>query len=33
VLAGGAATLVVVWLWTRWFPELRAMDRFPAPES
>jgi MFS family permease len=30
VIAGGAATLAVAWLWTRWFPELRRLDRFPG---
>lgn len=29
VLVGGGATLVVTWLWTRWFPSLRTLDRFP----
>ncbi len=28
VVVGGAATLVVAFLWTRWFPELRRLDRF-----
>jgi hypothetical protein len=31
VVAGGAATLAVVWLWMRLFPEVRTMDRFPEP--
>jgi len=31
VILGGAATLAVVWLWMRLFPELRAMERFPDP--
>jgi MFS family permease len=30
VLIGGTATLVVAFLWARWFPELWSMDRFPA---
>ena len=30
VVVGGAATLVVAWAWTRWFPELRRLDRFPG---
>jgi hypothetical protein len=29
VLVGGAATLVVTALWTRLFPALRTMNRFP----
>jgi len=28
VVVGGAATLAVAWAWTRWFPELRRLDRF-----
>jgi hypothetical protein len=28
VVTGGIGTLVVVALWWRWFPELRAVDRF-----
>ena len=28
VLVGGVATLVVVAIWSRWFPELARMDRF-----
>ena len=31
VLLGGAMTLLVVAAFTRWFPELRRMDTFPAP--
>jgi len=27
VLVGGAGTLLVTWLWTRWFPELRRIER------
>jgi MFS family permease len=30
VLVGGGATLVVTWLWRRWFPSLRTLDRFPT---
>ena len=30
VVVGGGATLAVAWLWRRWFPELRDMDRFPG---
>jgi MFS family permease len=30
VVVGGGATLAVAWLWTRWFPELRRLDRFPG---
>ena len=30
VVVGGGATLAVAWLWRRWFPELRHMDRFPG---
>jgi hypothetical protein len=30
VLVGGAATLVVAYAWTRLFPELWRMDRFPG---
>jgi len=33
VLIGGAATLVVTGLWTRLFPALWRMDRFPAPAT
>jgi hypothetical protein len=33
VLIGGAATLVVTGLWTRLFPGLWRMDRFPAPAT
>ncbi len=29
VVVGGGATLAVAWLWRRWFPELRSLDRFP----
>jgi MFS family permease len=31
VIVGGAATLAIAFLWTRWFPELARMDRFPEP--
>jgi MFS family permease len=30
VVVGGAATLAVAFAWTRWFPELRKLDRFPG---
>jgi MFS family permease len=30
VVVGGGATLAVAWAWTRWFPELRRLDRFPG---
>ena len=30
VVVGGGATLLVAWLWRRWFPELRTLDRFPG---
>jgi MFS family permease len=30
VVVGGLATLVVAFAWTRWFPELRQLDRFPG---
>jgi hypothetical protein len=30
VVVGGAATLLVAFLWTRFFPELRRLDRFPG---
>jgi len=33
VVVGGAATLVVTGLWTRLFPVLRTMDRFPTPSE
>ena len=32
VVVGGCATLVVAGLWTRLFPELASMDRFPDPD-
>jgi hypothetical protein len=32
VVIGGGATMVVAWLWMRWFPELSKLDRFPPPE-
>ena len=31
VIVGGGATLLVALTWTRLFPELRVMDRFPDP--
>jgi len=30
VVVGGLATLIVAFAWTRWFPELRRLDRFPG---
>ena len=33
VVVGGGATLAVAWLWRRWFPELRDMDRFPGADT
>jgi hypothetical protein len=32
VVIGGGATLLVALVWTRLFPELWRMDRFPAPQ-
>ena len=32
VVAGGAATMLVAWAWTRLFPSLWRMGRFPGPE-
>jgi len=32
VIVGGCATLVVAGLWSRLFPELSRMDRFPGAE-
>jgi hypothetical protein len=29
VVVGGIASVAIAGLWTRWFPALRAMDRFP----
>lgn len=31
VVVGGLASVAIAGLWTRWFPQLRAMDRFPRP--
>jgi len=31
VVVGGVASVAIAGLWTRWFPELRGMDRFPQP--
>ena len=31
VVVGGFATIGVAWLWSRLFPALRRLDRFPAP--
>jgi len=33
IVVGGVATLVVTVLWTRWFPVLSRMDRFPHAEA
>jgi hypothetical protein len=37
VVVGGAASIAIAGLWMRWFPGLRALDRFPKlyvhPES
>ncbi len=33
VVVGGAATLAVAWLWARWFPQLRTLDRFPKADA
>jgi MFS family permease len=33
VIVGGCATLLVAGVWSRLFPELRLMDRFPGSES
>jgi len=33
VIVGGCATLLVAGAWSRLFPELTGMDRFPGPES
>jgi hypothetical protein len=32
VVVGGVATMLVAWSWTRFFPALWTMARFPAPE-
>jgi len=32
VVVGGVASVAIAGLWARWFPQLRRMDRFPAPE-
>ncbi|MFZ1907843.1 MAG: MFS transporter, partial [Burkholderiales bacterium] len=32
VVFGGAATMLVAWAWTRLFPPLWRMNRFPGPE-
>ncbi|MGA8005301.1 MAG: MFS transporter, partial [Burkholderiales bacterium] len=31
VVVGGAATMLVAWAWTRLFPVLWRMERFPGP--
>lgn len=31
VVVGGILSVAIAGLWMRWFPELRAMDRFPQP--
>ncbi len=33
VVVGGVASVAIAGLWTRWFPALRRMDRFPEPET
>ncbi len=33
VVVGGVASVLIAGLWTRWFGELRRMDRFPQPDS
>ena len=33
VVVGGVASVAIAGLWTRWFPELRGMDRFPQPAA
>ena len=33
VVFGGAATLLIAALWTRLFPELRDVDRFPGYQT
>jgi MFS family permease len=33
VVLGGAATLIIVALWTRWFPALSHLDRLAMPED
>jgi MFS family permease len=33
VVVGGAASVAIAGLWTRWFPGLRRIDRFPEPSS
>ena len=33
VVVGGVASVAIAGLWTRWFPELRGMDRFPQPPA
>jgi hypothetical protein len=32
VVVGGAATVLVAWAWTRFFPALWKMARFPEAE-
>jgi hypothetical protein len=32
VVVGGVVSVVIAGLWMRWFPGLRRIDRFPAPE-
>jgi MFS family permease len=32
VVVGGLASVAIAGLWMRWFPALRQIDRFPAPE-
>ncbi len=33
VVVGGLATLAVATLWSRWFPQLRTLDRFPEAHA
>jgi MFS family permease len=33
VVVGGVASVAIAGLWTRWFPELRGLDRFPRPSA
>jgi hypothetical protein len=33
VVVGGVASIAIAALWTRWFPELRGMDRFGPPRT
>ena len=33
VVVGGVASVAIAGLWTRWFPQLRGLSRFPDPAS